>query len=414
VAITINVNGESINYPQTGDTNWSDEATDFAVQTASAFGKIGLASGTTVDLPGTLDVTGATTLDSTLTVAGTTTLNGNVNLGNAIGDTTAISGNTTIGGTLGVTGNATIPEVVLDNVQATGSAGVTIENNSSTDVAIFGAGGGTGTSLLGGLNVNGNTTLGDASGDTTTINGTAVSVPNGLNIDSNTFVIDAANNRVGIGTSSPIIGLDVNDNARIGTTGDWTGLKIISKSDSSSVAKTSFLDSSNNLGITDSHIFFVHNPDGSSTISLATTPSGSRSSDRRVTRFNVAGDGQLSAVVPGGSTLYPGFLCRAWVNFDGTTSPGTIRSHGNINSITRNATGDYTISFINNMPDINYSYNVSNSSNYGVAYTGAVSINTIESSTSESAPTVSSFRFCIRNSSNVAYNPKYLNVSVFR
>lgn len=370
---TINVNGVSINYPETGDTNWSDEATNFAVQTSSALGKIGLSSGTSVDVVGTLDVTLATTLDSTLTVAGTTTLNGtanlngNINLGNATSDTiavtgilnvdsgvlyvdptnnrvginktnpaqaldvvgnSAISGNETIGGTLNVTGAATLSSTL----GVTGN--VTLTAN---------------------LNVNGNTTIGNASGDTTTINGTAVSVPNGLNIDSDTFVIDAANNRVGIGTSSPINGLDVNDNARVGTTGDFTGLKIISKSDSSSVAKTSFLDSSNNLGIADSHIFFVHNPDGSSTISLATTPSGSRSSDRRVTRFNVAGDGQLSAVVPSGSTLYPGYLCRAWVNFNGTTaSPSTIRGSGNVSSVTKNGTGDYTINFLNAMPDANY------------------------------------------------------------
>lgn len=80
MSIVVNVNGESINYPQTGDTNWGDEATDFAIQTSSAFAKVGLSTGTTVDIPGTLDVTGATTLDSTLTVAGTTTLNGNTTL----------------------------------------------------------------------------------------------------------------------------------------------------------------------------------------------------------------------------------------------------------------------------------------------------------------------------------------------
>ena len=66
MSIVVNVNGESINYPQTGDTNWGDEATDFAVQTSSALAKVGLSTGTTVDLPGTLDVTGNTTLDAYL------------------------------------------------------------------------------------------------------------------------------------------------------------------------------------------------------------------------------------------------------------------------------------------------------------------------------------------------------------
>jgi hypothetical protein len=53
------------------------------------------------------------------------------------------------------------------------------------------------------LGATGNTTLGDASTDTLTINGTAVSTPNNLNFDSNTLFIDAANNRVGINTASP-------------------------------------------------------------------------------------------------------------------------------------------------------------------------------------------------------------------
>lgn len=49
----------------------------------------------------------------------------------------------------------------------------------------------------------GNTTLGDGSGDTLTINGTAVSIPNNLNFDSNTLFIDATNNRVGVNTNGP-------------------------------------------------------------------------------------------------------------------------------------------------------------------------------------------------------------------
>lgn len=388
MAITINVNGESINYPQTGDTNWSDEATDFAVQTASAFGKIGLASGTTVDLPGTLDVTGATTLDSTLTVAGTTTLNGNINLGNATSDIITIIGAVAIDTNVLVV-NPTTNRVGINVTSPTEALDITGNIKSS-----------------GNLTINGNTTLGDASGDTTTINGTAVSVPNGLNIDSDTFVIDAANNRVGIRTSSPINGLDVNDNARVGTTGDFTGLKIISKSDSSSVAKTSFLDSSNNLGITDSHIFFVHNPDGSSTISLATTPSGSRSSDRRVTRFNIAGDGQLSAVVPGGSTHYPGFLCRAWVNFNGTGTI-SIRSSGNISTLVDDNVGRYRINFTNPMPDINYSTICTAGSNTQILGVMAESPVTVD-------PTVSQTRIAVIDHTGSIIDAPYISVAVFR
>lgn len=44
----------------------------------------------------------------------------------------------------------------------------------------------------------------------------------------------------------------------------------------------------------------------------------------------------------------------AWVNFDGTTSPGTIRSSYNVSSITRSATGKYVMTFTNAMADSNY------------------------------------------------------------
>ena len=57
--------------------------------------------------------------------------------------------------------------------------------------------------------VNGNTTLGDASGDNLTINGTNVSLPNNLNFDSNTLFIDASNNRIGIGNNAPSATLTV-------------------------------------------------------------------------------------------------------------------------------------------------------------------------------------------------------------
>jgi len=46
--------------------------------------------------------------------------------------------------------------------------------------------------------------------------------------------------------------------------------------------------------------------------------------------------------------------CRAWVNFNGTTSPGTIRASGNVTSVTKNGTGLYTINFTNALTDANY------------------------------------------------------------
>ncbi len=49
----------------------------------------------------------------------------------------------------------------------------------------------------------------------------------------------------------------------------------------------------------------------------------------------------------------PRYVCRAWVNFDGTGTPA-IRASGNVSSITDNGTGDYTVNFTTAMPDANY------------------------------------------------------------
>ena len=46
--------------------------------------------------------------------------------------------------------------------------------------------------------------------------------------------------------------------------------------------------------------------------------------------------------------------CRAWVNFNGTSTVA-IRASGNVTSITDNGTGNYTMNFTTAMPDANYS-----------------------------------------------------------
>jgi len=48
-----------------------------------------------------------------------------------------------------------------------------------------------------------------------------------------------------------------------------------------------------------------------------------------------------------------GRLCRAFVNFDGTGAVA-IRANFNVNSITDNGTGDYTVNFANALSDANY------------------------------------------------------------
>ena len=65
--------------------------------------------------------------------------------------------------------------------------------------------------------------------------------------------------------------------------------------------------------------------------------------------------GTASLAEPSGSA--PLYLCRAWVNFNGT---GTIaiRASGNVSSITDGGVGIYTVNFTTAMPDANYVVNV--------------------------------------------------------
>lgn len=50
------------------------------------------------------------------------------------------------------------------------------------------------------------------------------------------------------------------------------------------------------------------------------------------------------------------YACRAWVNFNST---GGVRASGNVSSVTKNGTGDYTVNFSAGMPDTNYSASIS-------------------------------------------------------
>jgi hypothetical protein len=60
-----------------------------------------------------------------------------------------------------------------------------------------------------------------------------------------------------------------------------------------------------------------------------------------------------SAQIPTVSGTAPLYMCRAWVNFNGTGTVA-IRASGNVTSITDNGTGDYTVNFTTAMSDTNY------------------------------------------------------------
>jgi hypothetical protein len=106
-------------------------------------------------------------------------------------------------------------------------------------------------------------------------------------------------------------------------------------------------------------------------------------------------------------------ICKAWVNFDGTTSPGTIRSSYNVSSVTKNGTGDYTVNFATAMADANYTlYGSTNT--YNTPQGGGDSV-TIKSATrNSSADLMSTSQIRIQCGDNgFSYDYSYVNVSIF-
>ena len=102
----------------------------------------------------------------------------------------------------------------------------------------------------------------------------------------------------------------------------------------------------------------------------------------------------------------PIYACRSWVNFDGTTSPPTIRASRNISSVVKNGTGNYTINLAIPMIDANYvvifsSGSVNNSGQRRLA-------------DDESPRTTTSFRIFTKNDSGTNQDHEQINVAVFR
>jgi hypothetical protein len=105
-----------------------------------------------------------------------------------------------------------------------------------------------------------------------------------------------------------------------------------------------------------------------------------------------------SALVPMVSGTAPLYLCRAWVNFNGTTTPPTIRASGNVSSVTRNATGSFTVNFTTAMPDVNYAGLLT--SEIAIERAGA--------------RTTTGYSFNFESSGGSAFNPADAHVAIFR
>jgi hypothetical protein len=315
-------------------------------------------------------VTGATTLDSTLTVAGTTTLNGtanlngNTNLGNATSDTIAVTGILNVdSGTLYV--NPTDNRVGI--------------NDSSPSEALDVVG----NALISGtLGVTGNTTI---TGDVIT-SIVKASGSGGLTIDSNGGT-DVALFGAGGGSGTTLYG------GLNGTTATFSGV-IYADDDTTANTPVISFTGDTNTGIGRS---------AADTLDLITGG---------VSRAKISSTGQQSSVIPdlsGSNTnLFPEYKCRAWVNFDGTLN-GTItpRGSGNLTSLTKTATGDYTLTFSTAMPDANFIHSGSGGvlATNGIADIDVSRVNNVNTSLRVET---------VRGSNNTKTDFSYVSIGVFR
>jgi len=128
--------------------------------------------------------------------------------------------------------------------------------------------------------------------------------------------------------------------------------------------------------------------------------------DANVTTAKIADASVTAAKLNGAQTgTAPIFGARAYGAFNGTaTSPITPIKAGNITSITRTSTGNYTIVMTTAMPDANYCVIANAYHNVGIVAADSVSVVITNSTT---------FTLAVLGNNSTAYNPIYLGFSVF-
>jgi len=190
---------------------------------------------------------------------------------------------------------------------------------------------------------------------------------------------------------------------------------------SASVLKYTQILSSNEGGYALTSMRSAIKTDGSSDLDFLVTPAGSRTSDRRAVRLSIPGSGPIQAnngldvsgnlrFDSGYGSVAQAYGCRAWVNFNGTGTVA-IRASGNVSSITDNGTGDYTVNFTTNMPDVNYAINAACSTD---GTNGIFTFNPNSGNNLTSASTTSSFRLATFKSGTGLFDVAFCHVSVFR
>ena len=224
-------------------------------------------------------------------------------------------------------GTSTVPGLAWGDETGTGfyRAG-TSDTRFVTQTALIQQWTATGTAVTGTFSVTGNTTLGDAAGDTLTITGTAGTTPNGLNIDSDTLVVDAVNDRVGIGTSSPGAKLDVSGAFGTGTTG--VTLSNSSAFSASNIARFDFRVANSFGGLERVAAVWALNPNAAANnggaLVFGTSANGTATTPTEHMRLDSSGNLGIGTSSPAGkvdavSNAYAAFTARASTSGAGQT-----------------------------------------------------------------------------------------------
>ena len=117
-----------------------------------------------------------------------------------------------------------------------------------------------------------------------------------------------------------------------------------------------------------------------------------------------------SAQLPTISGTAPLYMCRAWVNFNGTGTVA-IRASGNVSSITDNGTGDYTVNFTTALVDANYCASFAFSRQTD-APSGNIATN--NATGADVTPTTSALRVGVFLFGTGGKDVTYVNVAIFR
>ena len=174
-----------------------------------------------------------------------------------------------------------------------------------------------------------------------------LNVSGDVTVDTNTLYVDSANNRVGVGTTSPLAELEVQGAAtpevmvRNTTTSSYSSLHLAEVGDSSGTFVV------NRLGSTSTAIGGAR---AGQIWNSANAPIVFGTNGTEQMRLLSGGDLQFNSGYGSVATAYG---CRAWCNAD-LTGSGSIRDSGNVSSLTDRGTGRWQFHFATAMPDTNY------------------------------------------------------------